>query len=301
MCCVTLTRATFNDLFRVSRPSFVIPIFRAPASIFSVTKAWINTTTTTELITSVTRSSSSQGTRTTTTTPIKTNFILSALLKNERFESSYLSESTSTMVNQRVFENLIVTNTVFAAFCIVLMIGLTGFLIFLLSPSIRRRWLKEKNEDNNQVQQNNSSSQQKREDESKIDDSAMLSRQSSFHQFSLGPSRLNPLFEAPAGTTTTTTTQFGTLFHPHTTATTLLHPTFWTPVTQASVLSSPVQTQQQTILPSSPSTSLKKPTVLTNMTTTNPSPTVRPSSAAACKPPLPTSLPTTIPRSPRKR
>ena len=251
MCCVTLTRATFNHLFQLPQATFVIPIFRAP-----------NTTTTT-----------------TTTATTSASRIFSALVKQEEVtteKSTLLSTSSTPMnlINQHIFENLILTNTIVAAFCIVLMITLTAFLLFLLLPSIRRRWLKR--------------------EESKIvpvtDDSSQLSQQlcssSSLHHFTLGPSRLNPLFEPPPGTTTTA--QFGTLFQPHTTATTLLHPTFWTPMSPASVVSTPVPSQQQQSVASTPpATSMRKP--------------INASTVSATKPPVPTHPPTSIPKSPRKR
>lgn len=211
MCCVTLARATFNDLVHVPHPSFVIPIFRAPTTLSTTIKS--------------------------------TPKLLSTLLRHEQIDFFQTTTTTKTMINQQTFENLILTNTIVAAFCIVLMITLAGFLLFLLIPSIRRRWAsgKEKNI------------------EKKAEDISQLSPQSSFHHFTLGPSRLNPIFEptttaTPATATTTTTTQFGTLFHPTTTATTLLHPTFWTQLTPTSLLSATPIPQPPTQTSSNPPT-----------------------------------------------
>ena len=259
MCCVTLTRATLHDLFHASPPTFVIPIFRAPAPRFPFTRSFFNFTTAATTTITPTESISLSSTINTSTTQ---NRILAALLKHEQLDNDFLTVTSSTMINQHVFENLILTNTIVAAFCIVLMITLTGFLLFLLIPSIRRRFLKNKSKE-----------------EIKIEEPSSLSHQSSFHHFTLGPSRLNPLFEAPAGTTTTTTTQFGTLFHPHTTATTLLHPTFWTPVSPASLVSTPVPNQQSNTLRSSPMSSIKKPLTAVASTSTS-------SLTSAGKPPL---------------
>jgi hypothetical protein len=137
------------------------------------------------------------------------------------------------MINQHTFDSLILTNTIVAAFCIVLLVTFTVFIIFFLIPSIRRRWI---------------GNQEK--DESTMNDISSLSRQPSFHHFTMGPSRLNPLFEPTMGTATTT--QFGTLFHPHATTATLLHPTIWTSMSPTSMLSSPVPVQ-----PSTPQTQFK--------------------------------------------
>jgi hypothetical protein len=139
------------------------------------------------------------------------------------------------MINQHTFESLILTNTIVAAFCIVLLVTFTVFIILFLIPLIRRRWFTDNDKD-----------------ESKITDISSLSRQPSFHHFTVGSSRLNPLFEPAAGTTTTTTTQFGTLFHPHATTATLLHPTIWTSMVPQSVVSSPLAVQ-------SPPTPIKSP------------------------------------------
>jgi hypothetical protein len=233
-----------KELFYVPQPSFIIPIFRAP--------------TTTSTLRSITRTSTSK--------------IITAILKHEQRQDENTNNLNQNILSQRIFENLILTNTIVAAFCIVLMITLTGFLIFLLLPSIRRRWL------------NN-----KPKDEQTFEEISTLSRQPSFPHFTLGQSRLNPLFEPTAGTTTTTT-QFGPLFHPHTTTATLLHPTIWTPMTQASVLSSPMPTQHSHI--SSP-----PPTSTTTKSTT----AAAAATAAAARPPLPSHPPTTVQRSPRKR
>jgi hypothetical protein len=233
-----------KELFYVPQPSFIIPIFRAP--------------TTTSTLRSITRTSTSK--------------IITAILKHEQRQDENTNNLNQNILSQRIFENLILTNTIVAAFCIVLMITLTGFLIFLLLPSIRRRWL------------NN-----KPKDEQTFEEISTLSRQPSFPHFTLGQSRLNPLFEPTAGTTTTTT-QFGPLFHPHTTTATLLHPTIWTPMTQAPVFSSPMPTQHSHI--SSP-----PPTSTTTKSTT----AAAAATAAAARPPLPSHPPTTVQRSPRKR
>jgi hypothetical protein len=247
MCCVTLQRRELSEFLYIPRPTFVIPIFRAPT-----TSSTIRTTISTE------RTSTSQ--------------IFSAILKQERKQAGIATTLPSNMISQRIFENLVLTNTIVAAFCIVLMVTITGFLIFLLIPSIRRRWLNDK----------------PREDERKHEDLSSLSRQPSFHHFTLGPSRLNPLFEPTAGTTTTT--QFGTLFQPHATTTTLLHPAIWTPISPASIVSTPIPSQQPKISSTPPSSMKTKPT-----TTTTTAP------ATAARPPLPSHPPTTIHRSPRKR
>ena len=231
MCCVTPDRPAARELFYVPQPTFVIPIFRAP-------------TTTSTLR---------------TTTGI--NKIVSAILKQENKQSDVTSTLSSNMISQRIFENLVLTNTIVAAFCIVLMVTITGFLIFLLVPSIRRRWINEN-----------------KKEERKLDDLSTLSRQQSFHHFTLSPNRLNPLFEP---TTSTTTTQFGALFHPHTTAT-LLHPTIWTPMTPTSVVSTPPPNQQPQMVSPPHSPMITKPA------------TVRP-------PQAPSHPPTQTPRSPRKR
>lgn len=248
MCCVTLQRRALSELLYVPRPTFIIPIFRAP-------------TTTSTIRTTM------------STTEPTTNRIISAILKQERKYINYGNTSPSNMISQRIFENLVLTNTIVAAFCIVLMVTITGFLIFLLIPSIRRRWLNDKPKE-----------------ERKFEDFSTLSRQQSFHHFTLGPSRLNPLFEPTPGATTTTTTQFGTLFQPHATTATLLHPTIWTPITPASVVSTPIpsQQQQQQQIASTPPAHLK------------PKPPAPPTTTGA-RPPLPTHPPTTIQRSPRKR
>jgi hypothetical protein len=235
MCCVTLDRPAAKELFYIPQPTFIIPIFRAP--------------TTTSTLKSITKTSTSK--------------IITAILKHEQREE----ENTSNMISQRIFENLILTNTVVAVFCIVLMITLTGFLIFLLIPSIRRRWLNEK-----------------QKEEGKIEDLSTISRQQSFQQFSLGPSRLNPLFEPTAGTTTTTT-QFGQLFQ--------IHPTIWTPMTPAPVVSSPIPIRQAQIsAPATTSTTTKSATATT---------TTAAATNVAGRPPLPTHPPTTTQRSPRRR
>ncbi|CAF1280289.1 unnamed protein product [Adineta steineri] len=262
MCCVTLQRRALNELLYISRPPFLIPIFRAPTT----TSTTIRPTTTTI--------------DTTTTSTYK---ILSTISIQKRLKGDFISTTLpSNMISQRIFENLVLTNTIVAAFCIVLMVTITGFLIFLLIPSIRRRWL-------NNDKPNN---------ERKFDDLPTLSRQPSFHHFTLGPSRFNPMFEPTTGTTTTTT-QFGTLFQPHTTTATLLHPTIWTSMSPTSLVSTPIPTQQQQQqqlqqqhIVSTPPSSLK---------VKQPSPTSTTSSAAAARPPLPSHPPTTMQRSPRKR
>jgi hypothetical protein len=246
MCCVTLQRRALSELLYVPRPSFLIPIFRAPITSSTTIRTTISTVETT------------------------TNKILSNILKQERRQVDIASTLPSSMINQRIFENLVLTNTIVAAFCIVLMVTITGFLIFLLIPSIRRRWLNEQPRD-----------------ERKLEDVSTLSRQQSFHHFTLGPSRLNPLFEPTPGTTTTTTTQFGTLFQPHGTTATLLHPTIWTPMTPASLVSTPIPSQQPQISSTPPAPMKPRPTTTTT--------------TASGRPPLPSHPPTTIQRSPRKR
>jgi hypothetical protein len=143
------------------------------------------------------------------------------------------------MITQNIFESLILTNTIVAAFCIILLVTFTIFIILFLVPTLRRRWLGKK-----------------KKEESTFSEISSLSRQPSFHQFTLGSSRLNPLFEPAAGTTTTTTTtQFGTLFHPHATTATLLHPTIWTSTNPTSASSStPAQVQPSLLPAQSPTT-----------------------------------------------
>lgn len=123
------------------------------------------------------------------------------------------------MIDTRTFENLILTNTIVAAFCIVLLITLIGFILVFLVPSIRNRWFGMNENQNNSVV-----------------DLSSLSRHPSFHQISSDLSRYNPIFESSIGTPTN---QFGTLFHPQSTTATLLHPTIWTSMTPTSILSSP--------------------------------------------------------------
>ncbi|CAF1439233.1 unnamed protein product [Rotaria magnacalcarata] len=245
MCCVTLQQRAINELFHVSPPPFVIPIFRAPTTTSTI-KTTINTTIT------------------------STNKNFSTVLKQEHKQVDLTSTLPSYMISQHIFENLILTNTIVAAFSIVLMITLTAFLIFLLVPSIRRRWLDDQGKE-----------------EKKNENLSTLSRQPSFHQFTLGPSQLNPIFETTTGATRTTT-QFGTLFHPHTTTATLLHPTLWTPT---SVVSTPVSSQQPQISAAAPTAPPRTKTKATTTTT-----------ATAARPPLPShshSHPT-IQRSTRK-
>jgi hypothetical protein len=231
MCCVTPDQPAARELFYAPQPTFIIPIFRAP-------------TTTSTLRTST-----------------GINKIVSAILKQENKQSDVTSTLSTNMISQRIFENLVLTNTIVAAFCIVLMVTITGFLIFLLVPSIRRRWINE---------------QQK--EERKLDDLSTLSRQQSFRQFTLSPNRLNPLFEQTTGTTT----QFGALFHPHTTTATLLHPTIWTPMTPTSVVSTPLPNQQPQMASPPQSPKITRPA------------TIRP-------PQAPSHPPTQAQRSPRKR
>ncbi|CAF1670792.1 unnamed protein product [Adineta ricciae] len=133
------------------------------------------------------------------------------------------------MINQQTFESLILTNTIVAAFCIVLLVTFTIFVILFLVPSLRRRWLVTT----------------KDKQENSLTDVSSFSRQPSFHHLNLNAPRLNPIFESATGTTTTTTTQFGTLFHPHATTATLLHPTVWTSVNPTSIV--PTATQSTPI------------------------------------------------------
>jgi len=128
------------------------------------------------------------------------------------------------MIDPHTFESLILTNTIVAAFCIVLLITLTIFIIVLIIPSLRRQWFGTNQKEENQFA-----------------DILSLSRQSSFHNLPSGSSRFNPLFE-PA-TDKTTTTQFGALFHPQASIATLLHPTIWTSMNPTSVISSPFTVQ----------------------------------------------------------
>ncbi|CAF1185139.1 unnamed protein product [Rotaria sordida] len=235
---VTLQRRLLNEFFHVSRPTFVIPIFRAPTTTSTI-KTTINTTIS------------------------STNKIFSSVLKQQQKQTDVTTTLPSYLKNRHILENLVLTNTIVAAFCIVLMITLIGFLIFLLIPSIRHRWLY---------------GQDKKEE--KHEDISTLSRQPSLHQFTLGSSRFNPLFESTIGTTTTT--PFGTLFHPHTATATLLHPTFWTPMTSTSVISTPVISQQPDISSPPPAPPRIKTKATTPMTPRSPYPT------------------TTLPRLPRK-
>jgi hypothetical protein len=166
------------------------------------------------------------------------------------------------MIDQHTFESLILTNTIVAAFCIVLLITFTVFIVVLLIPSIRRRWFGTDEKEENQ-----------------IGDLSSLSRQPSFRNFTFGSSRFNPIFES--ATDTTTTNQFGTLFHPQASIATLIHPTIWTSITPTSLISSPLTVQS----PPTSSTSTK---------------------SAAAPPPVPSHLPTktttaTAQRSPKKR
>ena len=237
MCCVTLDRPAAKELFYVPQPTFIIPIFRAP--------------TTTSTLKSITKTSTSK--------------IITAILKHEQKQEEVTS--TPNMITQRIFENLILTNTIVAAFCIILMITLTGFLIFLLIPSIRRRWINEK-----------------QKEERKLEDLPAISRQQSFQQFTLGPSRYNPIFETAAGATT----QFGPLFQ--------IHPTIWTPLTSTPVVSSPIPIRQTQTLAAPVSASTLAPKSQTTATTAAPTTT-----NVAGRPPLPTHPPTTAQRSPRRR
>jgi hypothetical protein len=167
------------------------------------------------------------------------------------------------MIDSNTFESLILTNTIVASFCIVLLITITVFLIVLIIPSIRRRWF----------------GINKKEENCK-DDLSSLSRQPSFHNFPLGSSRFNPIFESTTGTTT----QFGTLFHPQSTTATLLHPTIWTSMSPTSFISSPVSVQSA---PSSPT--------LTKSTAPPPLPSHHPTQTT-------TTTPATVAqRSPKKR
>ena len=173
------------------------------------------------------------------------------------------------MIDSRTFENLILTNTIVAAFCIVLLITLIGFILVLFVPSLRNRWF-----GINGRQQ------------SPIADLSSLSRQTSFHNVPSGSSRYNPIFEPT--TNNTTMAQFGTLFHPQATTATLLHPTIWTSMTPTSIISSPPP-------PSSAP-------VQTTTTTTSTPPTPKRSPVRLPRPPNMTSTATTVPqRSPKKR
>jgi len=157
------------------------------------------------------------------------------------------------MIDPHTFESLILTNTIVAAFCIVLLITLTIFIIVLIIPSLRRQWFGTNQKEENQLA-----------------DILSLSRQSSFHNLPSGSSRFNPLFE-PA-TDKTTTTQFGALFHPQASIATLLHPTIWTSMTPSSVISSPLNLQSSSTstnstIPPPPPVPSQPPTTTTTTTT----------------------------------
>ena len=122
------------------------------------------------------------------------------------------------MVDPHIFQSLILTNTIVAVFCVILLITFLVFILVLLVPSIRRRWF-----GNNE------------KEERQFTALSSLTRQPSFRDLSLGSSRFNPIFEPTTGATTTTTTQFRTLFHPQATTATLLHPTIWTSMTPTSL------------------------------------------------------------------
>jgi hypothetical protein len=171
------------------------------------------------------------------------------------------------MIDQHTFESLILTNTIVTVFCIVLLITFTVFILVILIPSIRRRWFGTNEKE-----------------ESQIGDLSSLSRQPSFRNFTFGSSRFNPIFES--ATDTTTTNQFGTLFHPQASIATLIHPTIWTSITPTSLISSPLTVQS--------------PPTLSTLT-----------KSATAPPPVPSHLPTkktittttvaTAQRSPKKR
>jgi hypothetical protein len=172
------------------------------------------------------------------------------------------------MIDPYTFESLILTNTIVAAFCIVLLITLTIFIIVFIIPSLRRQWF-----GNNQKEEN------------QLADILSLSRQSSFHNLPLGSSRFNPIFE-PA-TNKTTTNQFGALFHPQASIATLLHPTIWTSMNPTSVISSPFTVQSRPTSPTSTKSAVPPPVPSHPPTTT----TTTTTTAAA----------TAAPRSPKKR
>ncbi|CAF1565505.1 unnamed protein product [Rotaria magnacalcarata] len=123
------------------------------------------------------------------------------------------------MINSNTFQTLLLTNTIIAVFCIILLVTLAVFIISFIMPSLRRQWLGYKNEN-------------------KTDDKSSLNRQPSFNNESYGTSRFNPIFETTSGVTSTP--QFSTLFHPHATTATLLHPTIWTSMTPSTGIASPL-------------------------------------------------------------
>ena len=124
------------------------------------------------------------------------------------------------MINQNTFENLIITNTIVAVFCIILLVTFIVFIILFLIPSVRCRLLGHK-----------------QKNEIEIDDISSFGHHPSFYNFTLGTSRFNPLFEPTPDSTTMTTTQFGALFHPRASTATLLHPTIWTSTIPVSTVS----------------------------------------------------------------
>ncbi|CAF3302856.1 unnamed protein product [Rotaria socialis] len=130
------------------------------------------------------------------------------------------------MINSNTFQTLLLTNTIIAVFCIILLVTLAVFIISFITPSLRRQWLGYKNEN-----------------ESKTDDTSSLNRQPSFNNESYGTSRFNPIFETTSGVTSTP--QFSTLFHPHATTATLLHPTIWTSMTPSAGIASPLTTKSR--------------------------------------------------------
>ena len=278
MCCETLSRPALNELLYVHRSTFVRPHLRATST------AKISATRVSPSI-EVTTAAATVAFTSTVADTLTTTRIYSTIVKQEHSDAALVVPTASQMISQRTFENLVITNTIVAAFCIVLMVTLTGFLIFLLIPSIRRRWLNGKSKD-----------------ETKLDDFASLSGQQSFHHFTLGPSRLNPLFEQSAGTLAP---QFGTLFHPHTTAATLLHPTFWAPMSPTPVVSSPVPSHQTPVSsspPMSPTHRVKAPSSSNTAAAAAAAPqNQQAATTASARPPLPSHPPTTIQRSPRKR
>ena len=125
------------------------------------------------------------------------------------------------MINSNTFQTLLLTNTIIAVFSIILLVTLAIFIISFIMPSLRRQWLGYKNKN-----------------ESTTEDTSSLNRQPSFNNESYGTSRFNPIFETASDVTPTP--QFSTLFHPHATTATLLHPTIWASMTPSTGIASPL-------------------------------------------------------------
>lgn len=133
------------------------------------------------------------------------------------------------MIDSNAFETLIVTNTIIAVFCIILLVALTIFIILFLLPSIRRQWVERK----------------PKVEEKTLDTSSPTPPQQSFTNATYGASRFNPLFERTTGVTSVP--QFSALFHPHAAAATLLHPAIWASIPSATTLANPLTTQRSSL------------------------------------------------------